>query len=188
MPPINGPRPQQFPPGRPLPQAKAKLAPVVAAAVSTGLVALLAGFVLGAAGDGATTAAGDLSTPAPVKTVHDIVETPGPTVTVPGPEVTVTVTAQAPKPKPKPKPKPAATIPGDGTFIVGTDIKPGTYRSKPAPDEYLEMCIWQRLSGTSGEVDDFIAGDMSEGQVTVTIRSTDKAFETQGCETWVRIS
>lgn len=123
-------------------------------------------------------------------TLQPTIREPGPTVTVtapPAPAVTVTAKpAAAPKPKAKPKPKAAATFPGDGTYVVGADIKAGTYRSKPGPDG-LGMCIWQRLSDTSGELDAVIAGDISQGPVTVTIKSGDEAFQTNGCDTWERV-
>jgi hypothetical protein len=68
----------------------------------------------------------------------------------------------------------------DGTYIVGTDIAPGTYRTKAATDS----CYWARLSGLSGELDDIIANDIGNGWRIVTIAPTDVAFETDGCGTW----
>lgn len=68
------------------------------------------------------------------------------------------------------------TIPGDGTFTVGTDVQPGTYVA-PA----MSGCYWQRLKDTSGDPEAIIANDIANGQVTVTIAATDGAFSTQGC-------
>ena len=45
------------------------------------------------------------------------------------------------------------TIPGSGIYLVGDDIKPGTYRSEGS------RCYWARLSGTSGELEHIIANE-----------------------------
>lgn len=168
---------------------KLKLWPVALGVAVAAIAAFGIGVGVGGTGDTTTPVAASDPAPAVTKTV----EVPGPTVTatvdVPGPKVTVTVTAKAPKPKPQPKQEDSgsSTIPGDGTYIVGKDIKPGTYQSEPAPGG-IDLCSWQRLSGTSGSLDDFIAGDVSQGQTTVTIDASDKAFETTGCKTWKQIS
>jgi hypothetical protein len=85
-----------------------------------------------------------------------------------------TVTAKPPAPK--------AAITEDGTYLVGKDIKPGTYRAHAD-----DLCYWARLSGTSGDFDDIIADGEGPGQLTVTIKSSDKALETDGCGDWVRL-
>jgi hypothetical protein len=97
------------------------------------------------------------------------------TVTATGAAKTTTVTAKPPPPK--------AAITADGTYLVGRDIKPGTYRAH-ADDE---LCYWARLSGTSGDFDDIIANGDGPGTLTVTIKSSDKAFETDSCGVWVRL-
>lgn len=77
-------------------------------------------------------------------------------------------------------PSPAATF-GDGMWIVGTDIQPGTYRSTPADG----ACIWRRLSGFSGEPGDTIALGSSVGAPqVVTISDTDAGFDSSGCGAW----
>lgn len=108
-------------------------------------------------------------TPAPAKTVTKTVKAPPKTK-----KVTKTVTVKA-------KPKgPSATIPGDGTFAVGTDIKAGTYVSS-TPDS--GNCYWARLSGSDG-FDSIIDNNNSAGQSIVTIQPGDKYFKTDGCNTW----
>jgi hypothetical protein len=82
---------------------------------------------------------------------------------------------------PTPPAGPATTIPGDGTFLVGTDIKPGTYRS-PMPES--GNCYWARMSDVGDDLGGIIANDNSAGPSVVTIRATDKAFTTTGCEPW----
>lgn len=71
------------------------------------------------------------------------------------------------------------TIPGDGTFIVGEDIQPGTYET-----EGSEYCYWERLSGTSGTMDDVIANGVPTGPAIITISPSDEAFLTEGCSEW----
>ncbi|MFF6778448.1 hypothetical protein ACFY8W_33555 [Streptomyces sp. NPDC012637] len=75
-------------------------------------------------------------------------------------------------------------IPGDGTFFVGAEVKPGTYRSEGPSDPDSPYCSWARLKGTTGNADDLLAADGSKGQVTVTILASDKAFKTTGCKPW----
>jgi hypothetical protein len=91
--------------------------------------------------------------------------------------------AKAAKSKP-PAAAPAATIPGDGTFLVGSDVKPGTYRSRPA-EGGGGLCYWARLADTAGG--DIIANELGKGSQIVTIKATDKAFKTNGCEDWTKV-
>ncbi|MFD6814528.1 hypothetical protein [Enteractinococcus coprophilus] len=70
------------------------------------------------------------------------------------------------------------TIPGSGIYLIGEDIKPGTYRSDGS------RCYWARLSGTSGEFEHIIANDNVEGTAYVTIAESDVAFETSRCGEW----
>ena len=79
-------------------------------------------------------------------------------------------------------PEPAAALPGDGTFQVGVDVKAGTYVSKPSPNG---NCYWARLSGSDG-IDSIIDNDNTSGQAVVTIKKTDKFFESSGCSDWTR--
>ena len=74
------------------------------------------------------------------------------------------------------KPEPLSA---DGMYVVGTDIAPGTYRTKTATDG----CYWARLRGFSG-VGDIIANNYGDGWQIVTIAPTDKAFEVSGCGAW----
>jgi hypothetical protein len=71
----------------------------------------------------------------------------------------------------------------DGTYLVGTDIPPGLYMSGGASGS--GMCRWSRLSSTgSGVASNIIDhGESSDAQY-VAIAATDKAFESQGCQSW----
>lgn len=70
---------------------------------------------------------------------------------------------------------------GDGTYIVGSDIAPGTYRA-PGGDS----CYWARLSGFDGTIDDILANNDGQTRPTVTISASDAGFETSGCGTWTQ--
>lgn len=105
-----------------------------------------------------------------------VAPTPAQTAVPPSPATTA--------PSEKAGPAEAEQIPGDGVFLVGRDIKPGTYRSEGPQGEPIIYCAWARLSGTGGEGKDIISGDASKGAETVTIAATDKAFRTSGCKTW----
>lgn len=71
---------------------------------------------------------------------------------------------------------------GDGTWRVGEEIQPGTYR---APGGGL--CYWERLSGFSGNLGDIITNDFGTKNGTVTIASSDVGFHTEDCGTWKKI-
>jgi len=66
-----------------------------------------------------------------------------------------------------------------GTYIIGRDIQPGTYKGQAGTG--LDTCYWARLSGVSGEFVDLIANDNAEGQFYVEVDATDFALKT-GCE------
>jgi hypothetical protein len=72
---------------------------------------------------------------------------------------------------------------GNGTWIVGTDIAPGLWRN----DDSSDLCLWQRLSGFSGEFEDVITSGLSEDVVTVEISESDSGFSAQDCGVWTKI-
>ena len=79
---------------------------------------------------------------------------------------------------------PADPITEDGTYIVGTDIAPGTWRSDGGGDS---SCYVARLSGFGGTFDENISNDISsEGGLIVNVAASDKGFETTGCSTWAK--
>ena len=82
--------------------------------------------------------------------------------------------------KPVEKAPPVAdTVPGDGTWIIGKDIKRGTYRTVGGLS-----CLWQRLVGhPSGR---WVVVDRGFGWVpqTVALGPDDVAFVSQGCAPW----
>jgi hypothetical protein len=74
-----------------------------------------------------------------------------------------------------------AAFKGDGDFQVGTDVKPGTYRTTGNTDD---MCYWERAKDASGELDSLIANDNVSGTSYVTILASDKLFKSSGCKDW----
>ncbi|MET9833614.1 hypothetical protein ABZ078_30890 [Streptomyces sp. NPDC006385] len=166
------------------PQAPAPRTSRSARSALTHTLAVVLGLIIGGV-IGASTAgdSGTESTPPP------------PTATA---TATVTETATATTTAPAPAPEedtptagrtttpagPADEIPGDGTYVVGQDIEPGTYRTAGPEETALPNCYWARLSGTSGEFDEIIANGNTAGPTTVTISAGDEAFQTTGCQTW----
>ncbi|MGK5731838.1 hypothetical protein [Streptomyces sp. URMC 124] len=71
-------------------------------------------------------------------------------------------------------------IRGSGTYQVGADIKPGTYRSVGNK----LGCYWERAKDSSGEADAILANDNVVGASYVTVKAEDKVFKTQGCKSW----
>ena len=93
-------------------------------------------------------------------------------------EITKTVIVTAPPPPSAPK----TTMETDGTYRVGTDIVPGTYRSAGTSPEGATDCYWARLSSLNEA--HIIDSNISTGPQLVIIQSTDRAFLTHGCQPW----
>lgn len=70
----------------------------------------------------------------------------------------------------------ANTIEGEGTYIVGEDIKPGTYKSAGG-----ENCYWERSSKDG----DIIANDLSDGPAVMNVRSSDYSVSVSNCAPFV---
>lgn len=75
-------------------------------------------------------------------------------------------------------------IEGDGIFAVGSQVKPGTYRTVVPADSF--GCYYERLKGATGEFTDIIAnGNAKAGaQIVVTVKASDKFFHVERCGTW----
>ncbi|MFI0812877.1 hypothetical protein [Streptomyces echinatus] len=74
-----------------------------------------------------------------------------------------------------------AAIAGDGEYQVGSDVRPGTYRTVGNTDG---MCYWERAKDASGEMDSLLANDNVNGTSYVTVKATDKVFKSNDCEDW----
>lgn len=131
------------------------------------------------------------------------------TVTAAGPTATVTVTAKpaepkkavAPKPTPssappKPTPPKPAEAPkkksapkakqyGDGDYIVGEDIPPGTYTSKGAAPGLFELCTITTEPTSDAKFPQFKTANAKE-RVIIMLTKADGVVTVQGCEPLTR--
>jgi hypothetical protein len=71
---------------------------------------------------------------------------------------------------------------GDGTYQVGTDVQPGTYRTR----EGSTNCYYERLKDFTGGMNSIIANGNTNAPAIVTIKITDAGFNSQGCGTWTK--
>lgn len=70
----------------------------------------------------------------------------------------------------------------DGDLAVGEDVKPGTYRT----GKKVHDCYWERSTkGGKTIANDFVTN--APAGVTVTIRSSDGGFSSNGCGTWLAV-
>ncbi|MEV0693916.1 hypothetical protein [Streptomyces sp. NPDC050388] len=149
------------------------------------LVSLFIGVGIGSSGEGSAasenTAADTESAPRPTATVTETVKADG--GAKPAPTVTETETVTA-KPKKTKEPGPATSFSGEGEYVVGEDIKAGTYKTAGAEDEW--GCYWERAKNASGEFDAIIANNNLTGQGRVTLNSGEY-FKTNGCQEWKRV-
>ncbi len=86
---------------------------------------------------------------------------------------------------PTPPASPTADAFGDGTWRVGSEITPGTYRA--LGDGSTMQCSWERLSGFSGLMKDTIALGYEPAPVVVTIEPTDAGFKSEHCGRWTKV-
>ncbi len=71
---------------------------------------------------------------------------------------------------------------GDGVWLVGVDVVPGTYRTVGAVGN---ACRWERLSGPGGTMT--ASDSVFAGHATATIVAADGAFSSEGCGEWRRL-
>jgi hypothetical protein len=72
---------------------------------------------------------------------------------------------------------------GEGTFIVGKDLRPGRYTARAREGR---TCYWARLKDDTGDFGSIIANNTTNGRASVTMKRSDGAFETSGCTLWSR--
>jgi hypothetical protein len=72
---------------------------------------------------------------------------------------------------------------GDGIYIIGTDVQPGTYRNSGQ-----QGCYYSRLSGFSGAMGEILANDNTDSPAVVTILPSDKGFKSSRCGIWTLLS
>lgn len=131
-------------------------------------------------------------------TTESVTETvPGPTETIAGPNVTVlkTVTKPAPPRVTVTKtdvrevvktmsatvtaepPAPAGSF-SDGTYLVGTQVQPGTYQASNANPGASDLCYWE----TTTKAGDIIDNGVNNGVMNVPGDAF--AVRVAGCGTW----
>jgi hypothetical protein len=74
-------------------------------------------------------------------------------------------------------------IPGNGTYRVGADVRPGLYHSYR---NHLN-CAWTRARDASGETRSVIARDVAKGDAYVDLEKGE-FFNTDQCTTWRRVA
>lgn len=93
--------------------------------------------------------------------------------------------------------EPGDQIPGDGVFLVGIDVAPGTYRTEGPSNPLilvfgrvseLSTCSWLMHSTPAASAEDIVNSNTSMGPMYVTIPATVAAFETRNCKLWMRVS
>jgi len=80
------------------------------------------------------------------------------------------------------EPEPQKATFSNGTYLVGTDIQPGTYRTR----EGSPNCYYERLRNFSGGINSILANANTYAPAIVTIRPSDAGFNSQGCATWTK--
>lgn len=93
--------------------------------------------------------------------------------------------------------EPGDQLPGDGVFLVGDDVAPGTYRTEGPSNPLilvfgrvseLSTCSWLMHGTTAASSEDIVNSNTSMGPMYVTIPATVAAFETRNCKLWMRVS
>lgn len=77
----------------------------------------------------------------------------------------------------------ANSISSDGTFVVGQDIKSGTYRTSGSGNAGANDCYYATLSSTDGSINSIIANGNFDGPETISLSGV-YAFQTNGPCTW----
>lgn len=70
----------------------------------------------------------------------------------------------------------------DGIHVVGTEIQPGTYRTRKASSG----CYYSRLSGFGGSLSEVISNENTDAPAVVTIDPTDAGFKSSRCGSWTQ--
>jgi hypothetical protein len=172
-----GPAVPSPPPARPAGWPGKKIALIVGGGV--GVLLLLC--VAGGTAIGATAPAAN-----PTVTVTTTAAAPTVTVTVTesaSPAVTTTVTATTTETA-APPPAAAGTTIEDGTWTVGVDVKPGSYRV--AVPISSGMCYWGIYRSGTNQRDIVNNGIESGGRPQVTLKAG-QDFKSSDCGTWTKV-
>jgi hypothetical protein len=77
--------------------------------------------------------------------------------------------------------KAGTLIADDGSYLVGDEVKAGTWRT--VTKGLIEDCYWERTSGSGNIIDNHFG---TSTRMTVTVRSGE-IFKTQDCGDWERV-
>ena len=77
----------------------------------------------------------------------------------------------------------ANQINSDGTFVVGSDIRSGTYHTNGSGNAGANDCYYATLSSTDGSINSIIANGNFDGPETISLSGV-YAFQTNGPCTW----
>lgn len=80
------------------------------------------------------------------------------------------------------KQKATSSFEGSGIYMVGTDIRPGTYRAAASPG-----CYYSVLRKLDGSLDAIISNGNVDGPVVVEVSSAAKGVEVSNCSTFTRV-
>jgi len=93
---------------------------------------------------------------------------------------------------------PMDPIPRSGFFLVGPDVAPGLYRTDGTASTFGvfindvptqdSMCLRFTYSTSDANKDHVVATNLSVGPMYATLNDTVKAFESQNCQPWIRIT
>ncbi|MGH3836930.1 MAG: hypothetical protein ACRDSF_14720 [Pseudonocardiaceae bacterium] len=79
--------------------------------------------------------------------------------------------------------EPVITIPDGDRRLIGEDLQAGTYRTEGSAVHLFPSCNWKRFRvGGQG----LVASGSVTGPTTIVIEPSDGAFESRGCQPWVR--
>jgi len=92
---------------------------------------------------------------------------------------------------------PVDPIPGNGVFVVGTDIAPGLYHTDGSGSTFgvwinnvptqESMCSWFTYSTPDAAKDHVLQTNTSIGPMYANINTAVKAFQSQNCQPWTRV-
>lgn len=158
---MTNPYPQQqyAPPAPPARVKRPKRWPWILGMIGT----LILGILIGSAGNSGTPAAQTSTAPAP-------------------PAAAAPTTSAPAAPAAPAEPAGPKTEFGDGTYLVGTDIAAGTYKSAgPRAGSAIPNCYWARMKDDSGQVSGIIANNNSSGPSRITVKKGEY-LQVAGCD------
>ncbi len=167
--------PAPMPPRQSMPPAPRSQKKTILTHGAVGLVCLILGVGIGAAGSESedTNDSGEPSASAPQEETEE--EAP-PAAEEPEAEAEPAGDAE-------PEPEGPAESFSDGVHLVGEDIAPGEYVTDgPDPDGLVPMCYWSRNSDASGELGSIIANENLQGPGRVTVNDGEYFEVSGGCE------